>query len=158
MKQSLALLAVAAVIAAAPAAAQQTTLNVVTAGDQNMVDYIKDFLAPALLDEPIANLASLARKFSPFRGHNMAKAGLELAFMDLLAQVKKQSLATLIGGKRKRVAVGVSLGIQPTVSQLLKRVEHYLNLGYQRIKLKIKPGKPFLFGVKKRRGTRNNED
>ena len=101
---------------------------------------IKDFLAPALLDEPIANLASLARKFSPFRGHNMAKAGLELAFMDLLAQVKKQSLATLIGGKRKRVAVGVSLGIQPTVSQLLKRVEHYLNLGYQRIKLKIKPG------------------
>ena len=46
MKHSLALLAVAAVIAAAPAAAQQTTLNVVTAGDQNMVDYIKDFLAP----------------------------------------------------------------------------------------------------------------
>ena len=101
---------------------------------------IKDFLAPAVLDEPITDLAGLARRLSPFRGHNMAKAGLELAFMDLLAQVNKQSLATLIGGERKRIAVGVSLGIQPTVSQLLKRVERYLSLGYQRIKLKIKPG------------------
>jgi O-succinylbenzoate synthase len=101
---------------------------------------IKDFLAPAVLDAPVMGLAELARRFSIFRGHNMAKAGLELAFMDLLAQVNKQSLATLIGGERKRVAVGVSLGIQPTVSQLLKRVERYLNLGYQRIKLKIKPG------------------
>jgi len=69
----------------------------------------------------------------------MAKAGMELAFMDLLAQVREQSLSELIGGERKRVAVGVSLGIQPTISELLKRVEHYLNLGYQRIKLKIKP-------------------
>ncbi len=101
---------------------------------------IKDFLAPAVLDEPIAGLTELARRFSPFRGHNMAKAGLELAFMDLLAQVNKQSLATLIGGERKHVAVGVSLGIQPSIAQLLKRVERYLGLGYQRIKLKIKPG------------------
>ena len=101
---------------------------------------IKDFLAPAVLDEPIAGLTDLARRFSPFRGHNMAKAGLELAFMDLLAQANKQSLATLIGGERKHVAVGVSLGIQPAVAQLLKRVELYLGLGYQRIKLKIKPG------------------
>lgn len=101
---------------------------------------IKDFLAPAVLDEPVTGLAALAQRFSTFRGHNMAKAGLELAFMDLLAQLNKQSLAALIGGERKRVAVGVSLGIQPTVSQLLKRVERYLGLGYQRIKLKIKPG------------------
>jgi len=70
----------------------------------------------------------------------MAKAGIELAFMDLLAQVNNQSLSALIGGERKRVAVGVSLGIQPTLSQLLKRVDKYLDLGYQRIKLKIKPG------------------
>jgi o-succinylbenzoate synthase len=101
---------------------------------------IKDFLAPAVLDEPLTDLAGLAQKFSRFRGHNMAKAGLELAFMDLLAQLNKQSLSTLIGGERKRVAVGVSLGIQPTLSQLLRRIDKYLNLGYQRIKLKIKPG------------------
>jgi O-succinylbenzoate synthase len=101
---------------------------------------IRDFLAPALLDKQVADLNDLAKRFSQFRGHNMAKAGLELAFMDLLAQLTKQSLSSLIGGERKRVAVGVSLGIQPTLPQLLKRVEHYLNLGYQRIKLKIKPG------------------
>lgn len=101
---------------------------------------IKDFLAPALLDEPITGLHDIVKRFSHFRGHNMAKAGVELAFMDLLAQVNKKSLATLIGGERRRIAVGVSLGIQPTISQLLKRVERYVNLGYQRIKLKIKPG------------------
>lgn len=101
---------------------------------------IRDFFAPALLSAPIADLDDLAKRLAPFRGHNMAKAGLELAFMDLQAQLRQQSLATLIGGKRKEIAVGVSLGIQPTLSKLLQRVDHYLSLGYQRIKLKIKPG------------------
>ena len=101
---------------------------------------IRDFFGPALLKSPLASLNDLARRLAPFRGHNMAKAGLELAFMDLLAQVNEQSLSALIGGELKRVDVGVSLGIQPTISRLLERVERYLNLGYQRIKLKIKPG------------------
>jgi len=101
---------------------------------------IRDFLGPALLTEPIKGLADLAKRLVPFRGHNMAKAGLELAYMDLLAQSTQQSLSALIGGTKKQVAVGVSLGIQPTVSQLLDRVERFLSLGYQRIKLKIKPG------------------
>jgi o-succinylbenzoate synthase len=101
---------------------------------------IREFLAPAMLAAPIAELSDLAKRFSQFRGHNMAKAGLELAYMDLLAQVNQKSLSSLIGGERERINVGVSLGIQPTISQLLKRVEHYLSLGYQRIKLKIKPG------------------
>ena len=87
---------------------------------------IKDFFGPALLAEPIKGLGDLAKRLSSFRGHNMAKAGLELAFMDLLAQVSQQSLSALIGGTLKRVAVGVSLGIQPTVSQLLERVDGIL--------------------------------
>jgi o-succinylbenzoate synthase len=101
---------------------------------------VREFLAPAMLAAPIAELSDLAKRFSQFRGHNMAKAGLELAYMDLLAQLNQKSLSSLIGGERERVNVGVSLGIQPTISQLLKRVERYLSLGYQRIKLKIKPG------------------
>ena len=101
---------------------------------------IRDFFGPELLKEPITGLEELAQRLAPFRGHNMAKAGLELAFMDLLGQVKQQSLSTLVGGERKRVDVGVSLGIQPTISKLLQRVDRYLDLGYQRIKLKIKPG------------------
>jgi len=101
---------------------------------------IRDFLAPAVVDAPITGLDDLAKRLSRFRGHNMAKAGLELAYMDLLAQSSGQSLSSLIGGELKRVAVGVSLGIQPAVARLLERVERYLSLGYQRIKLKIKPG------------------
>jgi len=101
---------------------------------------IKDFFGPALLTAPVRDLDDLAQRLAPFRGHNMAKAGLELAFMDLTAQLKQQSLSTLLGGEFKRVAVGVSLGIQPTISKLLARVDRYLDLGYQRIKLKIKPG------------------
>jgi O-succinylbenzoate synthase len=101
---------------------------------------IRDFFAPELLKKPITGLDDLAQRLAPFRGHNMAKAGLELAFMDLLGQVRQQSLSTLVGGDRKRVDVGVSLGIQPTLSKLVQRVDHYLDLGYQRIKLKIKPG------------------
>jgi o-succinylbenzoate synthase len=101
---------------------------------------IRDFLGPALLTGPIDSVDDLAKRLSPCRGHNMAKAGLELAFMDLLAQVEGQSLSQLIGGELKRVAVGVSLGIQPAISRLLERIEKYLKLGYQRIKLKIKPG------------------
>jgi o-succinylbenzoate synthase len=101
---------------------------------------IRDYLAPAMLSRPVAGLSDLAARFARFRGHNMAKAGLELAYMDLLARTRRQSLSELIGGERTRIAVGVSLGIQPSLDRLLERVDRYLALGYQRIKLKIKPG------------------
>jgi O-succinylbenzoate synthase len=101
---------------------------------------IRDYLARELLAAPVAGLGDLAARFDKYRGHNMAKAGLELAYVDLLAKAKGISLAKLLGGMRERVPVGVSLGIQPTVDRLLKRVDQYLALGYQRIKLKIKSG------------------
>jgi O-succinylbenzoate synthase len=101
---------------------------------------IRDYLAPAMLSRPLTDLSDLAALFAPFRGHNMAKAGLELAYMDLLARTRGQSLSQLIGGTRALIPVGVSLGIQPRLEQLLKRIDRYLGLGYQRIKLKIKPG------------------
>jgi o-succinylbenzoate synthase len=101
---------------------------------------ISDYLAPAMLLRPVAGLADLSSRFAQFRGHNMAKAGLELAYLDLLARARNQSLSQLIGGTRSRIPVGVSLGIQPTLDQLLSRVDRYLTRGYQRIKLKIKPG------------------
>jgi O-succinylbenzoate synthase len=101
---------------------------------------IQEYLAPAILARPVTGLADLAARFDVFRGHNMAKAGIELAYMDLLAKASGQSLSKLLGGERRRIDVGVSLGIQPTIPDLLKRVDKYLNLGYQRIKLKIKPG------------------
>jgi O-succinylbenzoate synthase len=70
----------------------------------------------------------------------MAKAGIELAFVDLVARMRGEPIARVIGGVRDQVEVGVSLGIQPTVDALDERVRHFLGLGYRRIKLKIKPG------------------
>jgi O-succinylbenzoate synthase len=70
----------------------------------------------------------------------MAKAGLEAALWDLEAQRRRQPLAKTLGGTREAIAVGVSQGIEPTVDELLDRVGGYLDQGYRRIKIKIKPG------------------
>jgi O-succinylbenzoate synthase len=101
---------------------------------------IREHLAPAILGREIKDLADLASCFRPFRGHPMAKAGIELAFVDLVARLRGEPIARVIGGVRDRVEVGVSLGIQPTVEELDERVRCFLGLGYRRIKLKIKPG------------------
>lgn len=119
-------------------AAEEPRYSYETVGTARHV--IRDYLAPAMLARPLSDLEDLRIRFAPFRGHNMAKAGLELAYMDLLARTRGVSLAQLIGGTRPAIAVGVSLGIQPTQDQLFRRVDQYLALGYQRIKLKIKPG------------------
>jgi O-succinylbenzoate synthase len=101
---------------------------------------IRDYLAPAILGKEITDLADLASRLGAFRGHPMAKAGIELAFVDLAARLRGESIARVIGGVRQQVEVGVSLGIQPTVHALDERVRRFLELGYRRIKLKIKPG------------------
>lgn len=101
---------------------------------------IRDFLAPALFEAPVTSLAELACRFARYRGHPMARAGIELAFADLVARLRGAPLAALLGGTRNAVGVGVSLGIQPRLELLLDRVERFLALGYRRIKLKIKPG------------------
>jgi o-succinylbenzoate synthase len=101
---------------------------------------IRDYLAQAAMNSPVASLEELAARFARFKGHNMAKAGIELAFMDLFARLNDKSLSEFIGGTREKVPVGVSLGIQTTLDALLQRVDKYLSLGYQRIKLKIMPG------------------
>lgn len=101
---------------------------------------IRDYLAHSLMDKTVTDLQDLVARFAKFKGHNMAKAGLELAYMDLVSRMQSKSLSELIGGARKRVPVGVSLGIQPSLAELLNRVDKYVSLGYQRIKLKIMPG------------------
>jgi len=101
---------------------------------------LRDYFGPALLDGPVSGLGDLTTRLAVYRGHPMARAGLQLAFADLIARVRGESLSRLLGGVRERVPVGVSLGIQPSVSALIERVDRYVGLGYQRIKLKIKPG------------------
>lgn len=70
----------------------------------------------------------------------MAKAGLECALWDLLGKLRGESVARMIGGTEERIPAGVSLGIEDSVDELLKRVKFFLDKGYKRIKVKIKPG------------------
>ncbi len=99
-----------------------------------------DYLAPALLGQEIGQPEQVAPRFSRVRGHAMARASLENAVWDLLGRAQGLSLATMLGGVRRAVAVGVSVGIEPTLEELLAQVEGYVAAGYARVKLKIKPG------------------
>ncbi len=101
---------------------------------------MSDFLIPRLLEANIAEPEDVWSLFAPIRGHNMAKAALEMACWDLIARCRGVSLASLLGGTRERVPVGVSVGIQPSPDALVETVGHFLDDGYGRIKLKIAPG------------------
>jgi o-succinylbenzoate synthase len=75
------------------------------------------------------------------RGHRMAKAAVEMAGWDVAARIADVSLSSLLGGTRKAVPVGVSVGLQPTDDRLVERIASYAADGYARVKIKIKPGR-----------------
>jgi O-succinylbenzoate synthase len=75
------------------------------------------------------------------RGHLMAKAGLEMALWDLLGKSQGRSLSQMLGGVHRKVEVGVSVGLQKTPAKLVEVVQGYTDAGYQRVKIKIKPGR-----------------
>ncbi len=97
-------------------------------------------LAPRLLEAELSHGGDVPDLFKPVRGHRMAKAALENAMWDLEAQVEDVPLSELLGGIRKIIPCGVSIGIQPSIEQLMDKIETELAAGYQRIKLKCKPG------------------
>lgn len=102
---------------------------------------LRDFMVPAVLRKELSGPQDLDQQLSFVRGHQMAKAGLEMALWDLQGKQEGRSLQQMLGGERSRVAVGVSVGIQPSPAALLETVEGYLAQGYGRIKIKIKPGR-----------------
>ncbi len=101
---------------------------------------LADFLVPLVLNTEFAGPEAVFDTFARVRGHNMAKAGLEMATWDLAAKQAGVPLARILGGVRDRVPVGVSVGIQPTLGALLERIAGFVEQGYGRIKIKIKPG------------------
>lgn len=101
----------------------------------------RDFLVPLVLGKSVASALEIPALFSAIRGHDMARAGIENALWDAEAQQKKIPLWKLLGGTREEISCGVSLGIQATPEALLEKVGTELGAGYQRIKIKIKPGK-----------------
>lgn len=101
---------------------------------------IRSHLLPALAAVPDLTGAKVATALEPFKGHRMAKAALELAVLDAQLRCADMSLADYLGAVHDRVPSGVSVGIQPSIAQLLDVVAGYRDAGYVRIKLKIKPG------------------
>jgi O-succinylbenzoate synthase len=97
-------------------------------------------LAPRLLKATVSHGSELPALFAQVRGNRMAKAALENAVWDLDAQQQGVPLSKLLGGTRKVIPTGVSIGIQPTPEKLMEKIETEVSAGYQRIKLKCKPG------------------
>ncbi len=100
---------------------------------------IRDFLARKLKTVEFFKAIPVAELFSNVRGHNMAKAGVEMAVLDLIAKSEDKPLYKVLGGERTEIPTGISLGIEDKLEDLLRRVEESLLKGYQRIKIKIKP-------------------
>lgn len=98
------------------------------------------YLIPALLGKTIASGRECPALLRRVTGHRMAKAALEDALWDAEAVQKQQPLWKLLGGTRKEIPCGVSIGIQDSVEQLLDKIQTELAAGYRRIKVKVKPG------------------
>lgn len=108
---------------------------------QGAWDVAERFLVPALLDARTFAPQNVAGILAPFVGHRMAKAGLELALLDAALRAESRSLAEHLGAVRDRIPSGVSVGIQQDPAALVDTVAGYLDEGYVRIKIKIKPGR-----------------
>jgi o-succinylbenzoate synthase len=102
---------------------------------------LKDFISPLLLGQEVAGAEDFHHRVGAIRGHHLAKAGVEMALWDLRGKLEGRSLREMLGGIRDRVQVGVSVGLQSSPENLVRTVEKYIQAGYGRIKIKIKPGR-----------------
>jgi O-succinylbenzoate synthase len=102
---------------------------------------LKDFLLPMTLGAEWASVGELTARYAKLKRHNFAKAGLEMACWDLLAQAEGRPLHQLLGGTQGEILSGVSLGVEERIEDLFVLIDQYLAEGYRRIKLKIAPGK-----------------
>ena len=106
---------------------------------------ISEFIAPFVIGKRLAKASDFPALVTHIRGHEMAKSGVENALWDAEAHLAGVPLSKLLGGTLEEIACGVSLGIRENPHALVNRVEEELRSGYQRIKLKIKPGKDYEF-------------
>jgi O-succinylbenzoate synthase len=100
-----------------------------------------DFLLPAVVGQSFDAPEEVLDPVRWVRGHRMAKASVEMAAWDLYARLLGVPLPVALGAQVRAVPVGVSVGLQPTDDALLERVQMYVEQGYRRIKIKVKPGR-----------------
>lgn len=101
---------------------------------------LRDFFIPALFKNTIEHPRQIAKVLSPIRGNYMALSSLEGALWDLYCKQQNISLSSALGGTRAKIEVGVSIGIEPSVQHVLDNVACFIEEGYKKIKVKIKPG------------------
>lgn len=101
---------------------------------------LRRYLAPALAGAAWEHPAEAGAAWARIRGHHFAKAGLDVACWDLWTRRSQTPLAAALGGTRPEIPAGVSLGIEPTIDELLAQVARHVGDGYGRVKLKIAPG------------------
>jgi len=102
--------------------------------------FLTRYAIPELLVHETDHPDRFLERIRGLKGHSMAKAAAEMALWDLFAKERGEPLAKVLGGRRRRVEVGVSVGIHPTAASLVRRVGEYLDEGYRRVKLKVRPG------------------
>ncbi len=102
---------------------------------------LTELMLPKVLGAEASTAAGVSESIQWVRGHRMAKASIEMAAHDLEAKLNGVSLAKHIGGVREAVPVGVSIGLQPNDEALHEKVAGFVEEGYSRIKIKIKPGR-----------------
>lgn len=101
---------------------------------------IRDFLIPLVLEREISHPDEVNNLFATIRKNNMAKSAVEGAVWDLYAKRNKLTLAEALGGTKDQIDVGISIGIHEKTEDLVNTVRGFLEEGYKRIKVKIKPG------------------
>lgn len=101
---------------------------------------LEQFLIPRLLGQSIEHPDQVYDHISLVKRHQMAKAGLESAIWDLYGQMTGTALSQLLGGHKREVESGVAIGLQSSTKEMLQQIESFLAAGYQRFKVKIKPG------------------
>lgn len=109
--------------------------------NETALHIIRSFLLPLISKMNNFSLDEVLKAFERIRGHNMAKATVENALLDLLAKIRGIPLYKLIGGEKKDIMSGISIGIKEDTNELLKTIEKALRKKYHRIKIKIKKGK-----------------
>jgi O-succinylbenzoate synthase len=108
--------------------------------NQTVLHILRDFLVPLAFGLEIAHPREMLGAFARVRGHEMAKAALEMAVWELYARREGAPLYRVLGGRGGQIASGVSIGLQPSTAALMERVGEEVAAGYRRVKIKIKPG------------------
>ena len=103
-------------------------------------DVLQSYLLPSLAGREMHSPSDFGPLTRRVRGHNMAKACLEMAIWDMFARKARKPLSKLIGGRKSRIECGISIGIQKTPDALLRAISESIDAGYRRIKIKIRPG------------------